>query len=235
MSGYEENIDSTYDSAFNEIDGLTWFPWVGRSYGETDVKIFVLGESHYNSKPDASHADKIAKNKAFTREVHQTHAMGMANGKKTRYVRNFERALFHTKSPSVKTVNAFWVSVIYSNLVLSPMSNKKKRPTYADYFDGWKVFVQLAELLQPAQCIVYGLEGDKMKALKDVGASMNIPSQFERLSSKVGRSHPKKATLSLDYGKLNMLFIRHPSQYFSWSAWSEVLDREIQLPDIKAA
>lgn len=232
MSEYFKNIDPSYDNTLDDIAGLTWWPWVGRSYRKTDTKTFVLGESHYSSSPDPDAVAKIGNKKAFTREIHQTHAMGLANGKKTRYVRNIERALFQTKRPSVESVNAFWSSVIYHNLVLTPMPTKKHRPAYDHYFDGWEVFIKLAELLKPAQCIVYGLERLKLTSLKEVCISHGNSPLFERLPNRVGRSCPRRVTLSLNYGTLKMLFIRHPSQYFSWQTWGEILEKEIHLPAV---
>ena len=230
MSEYFKNIDPSYDKALEGIAGLTWWPWVGKSYRETDRKTFVLGESHYNSSPEPDAVAKIINKKAFTREIHQTNAMGLANGIKTRYVRNIERALFRTKRPSVESVNAFWSSVIYHNLVLTPMPTKKDRPAYDHYIEGWKVFIQLGELLKPAQCIVYGVAEPKRNSLKKVCKSLGIPSLFETLPNKISGIHPYRATLTLDYGTLNMLFVRHPSQFFSWTTWGEILEKEIQLP-----
>lgn len=232
MNEYLEHIDTSYDKTFEGIRDLPWWPWVGKSYREAEAKTFVLGESAYNYNPGSEKVSRELEEKDFLRTIHERHAMDYK--KKTRYVRNIERALFQTKSPSVKSVESFWTSVIYHNLVLEPMSTKTKRPVYQQYVDGWEMFIELAEMLQPAQCIVYGLETIKLKSLNEVCARRETSLQLEKLRNKVSRSYPRRVILPLSYGTLKMLFIRHPSQYFSWKNWGNILREEIQLQGVEA-
>lgn len=232
MVGYHENIDVSYDEKFENMAGLAWWPWVGKLYGETDVKTFLLGESAYNYKPGDDAVSKRVEKREFLREIHQTHAMGVEDGKKTRYVRNIERAIFQKKKPSANCINTFWTSVVYHNLVLEAMPTKKHRPTYQHYVDGWNKFLELADVLHPGQCIVYGLERAKIKSLIEVCDSKDIKHQYEKLPKRVGRNYPKRVSLDLNYGALRVLFIRHPSQCFSWRSWGVVLAEETQIPSI---
>lgn len=44
----KEILDKSFDSEFDKIENLTWYPWVGKDYKEGTRKILVIGDSHYS-------------------------------------------------------------------------------------------------------------------------------------------------------------------------------------------
>ena len=39
-----------YDILFKENDKLKWYPFVGKQYANSNVKVLIIGESHYASE-----------------------------------------------------------------------------------------------------------------------------------------------------------------------------------------
>ena len=43
----DQIVEVKYDSQFNQIENLTWYPWVGKDYEDGKRRILIVGESHY--------------------------------------------------------------------------------------------------------------------------------------------------------------------------------------------
>lgn len=80
------------------------------------------------------------------------------------------------------------------------------------------------------QVIVYGLESVKIKAFKDYFKDAGIAHFQSSNLEKVGRFKPKKFIIEKDGKNISILFIRHPSAFFSWKKWSSVIRSEITVP-----
>lgn len=217
-----ENIDFSFDSSFDAMSALTWRPWVGKSFQSTSCRTLILGESVYDIPGLKGWSERL-KSKDGLRITHCNHAMNPM--KRSKFVRNIERALFQKKRPATTDVKALWESVVYHNLVLRSMNSLKHRPSYSDYVAGWEEAMKLIELLEIDQILVYGLEGQKIKALKHVAGRRGLESGWKKFPP-IGRSFPKVATLTLGQRKISILFIRHPSSFFPWRKWGRFLDGE---------
>lgn len=229
---YQGYLDNSFDSAFEAL-GLPWLPWVGSQYRDADVRTIVLGESIYLYGP----RDKAEENrqKILQRDSLRRRQMnhGILAKIKSRYLRNFERAVFLKSKPSNSDRVLLWSRVMYHNLVPILLSSRKARPQKADYAKGWEMFLKMAEVVQPQRCIVYGLEDSKIDALREVLVSKGLIAQKRKLSA-VGRHKPLVMTLSLPTGPLDLLFIRHPSAFFGWKSWGQVL-RDSELMPVTPA
>ena len=165
MESFNEYIDTSFDSEFEEKGLYTWLPWIGKHYLKSEIKTLILGESTYNWAVKSDNREKVKdriNQDNHLRIVHKNNAIDF-NGKSP-YARNIERAIFLKKRPKRSDANLLWGNVAYHNLVLRAMPTKKHRPKYQDYLDGWFAFIELLQLIDTEQCIVYGLERKKLKS-----------------------------------------------------------------------
>lgn len=216
-----EYLDESFDGPLNNIDKLVWLPWVGKKYSSSDRRTLILGESVYDWNPSDSKTKELIVHRNNTRRLQVEH--GFRFKRKSKFVRNFERAFYNKRSPSVDEKCMLWSSSIYHNLVLRMMKNKKERPSYKDYYEGWEVVNSLISVLDIDRAIVYGLERKKLDALRDLSREVGYECEIEKHSVKVGRSYPRIATLATPKKNISLLFIRHPSSYFSWKKWAPII------------
>lgn len=224
-NGGEKFCDTSFDKQISDIEGINRLPWVGVHYSNQKVKTLLLGESVYDWSPkDPSSIEKIYDSNSL-RRIHKSHALNFK--KNSKFVRNIERALFFKKRPTDEEKSLLWNSVVYHNLVSKVLKTKKHRPTYDDYYFGWKTFDKLIPVFDVDQVIVFGLESVKIKAFKNYFEEIGITLLHSISIEKVGRSRPKKFTIKKAGKSINIIFIRHPSAYFSWKKWSPVIKSEI--------
>ena len=222
-----ETQETCFDQVLEARPQLTWLPWVGSEFCIHPLRTMILGESTYNRAPgDEIVAERIA-GRDHLRVVHRNHALTF--DRKSKYVRNIERAIFAVRKPTVVQKQKLWMGAAYHNLVLRPMKTRKHRPTVNDYEVGWREALSLIELLEVHQCLVYGLESSKLSALREVcNGSKYVLAAQPRLE-KVGRSTPRLYTLSIGSHVVKLLFVRHPSAYFSWKAWTQVIQTTLSF------
>jgi len=108
-------LDDSFDPAFSSMN-LPWLPWVGSRYHEADTKTIILGESVYvYGAGDETTRQRILQRESL-RQRQMTH--GILGKFKSRYLRNFERAVFLKIRPSGPERARLWSHVIFHNLVL---------------------------------------------------------------------------------------------------------------------
>ena len=235
MPKYAKYVDFSFDNDFRSIKckgQLQWLPWVGCSYSTSSSRLLILGESAYNWRKEEVDYKRLEERMSrldYLRTAHGNNAIIKFN-RKSSYVRNIERALFSKKNiRNSDTAKVLWTHVIYHNLVLKRMKNRKQRPTYRDYCLGWETLFELAKFLKFCQCIVYGLEENKLKSFKDTLNRSNIKFSFCRYSKKIGNHYPRTAKTTIGGQEIKFVFIRHPSAYFSWRKWGEFIQSELFL------
>lgn len=218
-------INKEYDDVFINDIKLPWLPWVGINFNKSNPRTIILGESTYNwDSKNPKVQERISKNNHL-RILHQNHAMNPKS--KSKFVRNIERAVFQIKNPKAESKQNFWDSVVYHNLVLRHMPTIKSRPKYDDYKMGWEKYLSLIKTLDIKECLVYGLEAEKYNSLIDVLKKQNIAYNYKKLSTKVGRCYPR--IIQLEDISHKILFIRHPSSYFSWTKWGEIIKDHLTI------
>lgn len=211
-------FDSSFDAGFSVLD-LKWLPWVGASYAIAPVKTLILGESLY----DYSEGKDTKKMRIESCDGlrHRQINHGVLAKEKTRFLRNFERAVFMTSAPTGAQRESLWCGVAFHNLVNRLLTSRKHRPTFEDYLAGWGSVLSIFRMLQVDNCVVYGLERKKVLALRQhLGPGAEI--RQENLPA-VGNSRPHKFSFAVDGRRINLLFIRHPSAFFNWRDWGVVL------------
>lgn len=225
MEATRLNIDTFFDELFQKETHINWLPWVGVKFRDTSTKLFILGESTYNWDPSDEKVKYRIERQDHLRVLHANHALSF--NRKSKYVRNIERAIFNERNPNDINKSNLWSSIVYHNLVLRPMRSLKERPSYEDYILGWEEFLKLLLITESSECIVYGLEYKKTNSLREILTQQDIKYEYIKLPDNVGRSRPKIISFDLNEKKIKILFIRHPSAFFNWKKWHDVLSREI--------
>ncbi|MFM0009177.1 hypothetical protein [Paraburkholderia sediminicola] len=212
-------LDLSYDHLFESRKTLPWWPWVGSQFGVSPVKTMVLGESVYEwDSLRGAAASRYAQTTGL-RITHNNHALSF--GRDTPYVRNIERAIFSALTPADDQKLSLWTSVAYHNLVLELLPSNGHRPSDSQFRAGWHETLDLCEQLQIEQCLVYGVES--ADALRAVAAERNLACSVRRIGAKVGGCYPRHGVLESGDRQLKLLFVRHPSKFFSWRRWSPVI------------
>lgn len=219
-------LDNFFDVDF-DAKNMRWLPWVGSKYREAECRTIVLGESVYDyGNGDESVRARILKKDSLRRRQ-MTH--GILATFNSRYLRNFERAVFLKKRLSQEERALLWSQVIYHNLVPRLLPSVKHRPKLEDYTAGWQVFFNLVRVVEARRCIVYGLEPLKIEALLAVLPLNSVVEQ--RWHPAIGRNRPQALSLKLNnHHQVNLLFTRHPSAYFSWDKWGAFLRQTKMTP-----
>lgn len=225
---YNAMLDTSFDAAFASM-ALPWLPWVGCAFRQSQCRTIILGESIYDyGKGEELVRARIMDGESLRRR-HMQH--GVLNKFSSAYVRNFERSVFLKRRPCGKQRERLWTNVVYHNLVMRMLASPKNRPTFNDYSVGWEKLLELATVVQAQRCIVYGLEPLKINALIQVLNVPDTPRQFSRQRLRaVGHNRPCKLEVTLDDRKIDFLFIRHPSSFFSWKQWGLALREHNMLP-----
>jgi len=220
-------INMKYDDRFiNELN-LPWLPWIGKDFDNSDIKMMILGESTYNWNPNDIEILKRINNSNHLRVLHQNHAINSKS--KSPYVRNIERAIYQIQRPRNENKLNLWNKVVYHNLVLRYMPTRKSRPTYDDYKIGWEKYLLIIKILYIDECLVYGLEAKKYNALIEVLKYEKIEFKYFKLLTKVGRSYPRVIEFKIDDLTHKILFISHPSSFFSWRKWGRVIRENLRV------
>ncbi len=102
------------------------------------------------------------------------------------------------------------------------MLSNSARPTKDDYQNAWQTFIEIHKILEPDICIFLGTKSADY--FDKIMKTNNIDHQKVSWKKKIGNSYPKIAKIN---NKTKLIFIRHPSQYFSWKKWNEFLNSEI--------
>ncbi|MBB3182284.1 hypothetical protein [Variovorax sp. Sphag1AA] len=223
-------LDYSFDPVFKDLR-LGWFPWVGSGFSASACRTIILGESIYLYKTAAGLEKDRARIEApdSLRKRHLTH--GIEAKFKSRYVRNFERAVFQKVKPNRGEREKLWTEVIYHNLAPKLLGELSHRPTYEHYQDGWRAFLKLVPAVGATHCIAYGHEKVKVRALLSVLKDHPEVELLEKLSLPVvGRKAvPVAVSLRIASQQLDILFIGHPSRAFSWKKWGAVMREQGML------
>lgn len=225
-------IDTSFDQQFDARPSLPWWPWVGRDFATSSTRTLVVGESIYEwSEEDRATFEKRYEQKSGLRETHRRHAM--AFDRNSPYVRNIERAVFGRSRPQESQKLGFWTSVAYHNLVLEalPSRKRKHRPTLAHFVKGWEEVLELCELLSVEQILVYGVSS--AYALREVCKSRALPCTVQKSGAAVSNCRPRIGVVQTRERNIKLVFIRHPSEYFSWEGWSPIIRSNLNLPPLR--
>lgn len=214
-------MNKSKDSEFQKIDELKWLPFVGEKYFDSDKKVMIIGESHYQEENE--HSIKRNNKVTFTREILSEIAIEKQYWK-TKIFQNFNRALFRTDKINTTEL---WKKLVFYNFVQRPMTNNLHRPSKSDFLNGWKVYFNLIEILKPEFCLFIGVQSSNTiwTAIKNSDLSIKCSKKGE----KINGTFPREIILiDSDGNEIKLLFIKHTSQFFSWNNWNKFIKKEYE-------
>jgi hypothetical protein len=215
-------MNTQLDIEFKNVKKQKWLPFIGNHYLTIpeDRKLLIVGESHYHDNSQQS----IEKHNSpdFTRQVIEELAI-----KKwywgTKIFPNFHRAMFANDEFNTER---FWNLTSFYNFVQRPMETNKGRPNYDDFYNGWMTFFETIKISKPSTCLFIGTEASNslQHAIND--------SDFEVVNftrdDKISRTYPRRATIKKSDDQLiELIFIQHTSQYFSWGKWNDYIKQKL--------
>lgn len=226
-------VDTRYDAALQvAAEKLNWLPWVGTGYADLprSQRLLILGESHYHwthRTETPAQVKSYLGNREFTRYFVFDHGY-ISPARPTRFTTALTRALYcrqHTRQQK----QHLWSSVAYFNRVQQPMASAHARPTRQDYQDAWDTFFAVLTVLQPGHCLFAGVEicgykAEMQAAARRYGYTIAGPEK----RPAIGKTTPRIATVTNAAGETTrLLFIRHPSSFFSWQKWGRFLHEHL--------
>jgi len=235
----EYYYDKSLDSKFVKIDELKWTPWIGKDYlyGASSPKILVIGESHYEWEKEEDDQEPIEylKDPNFTRDFINQRGLHFLTGgiENANVLRNLERAIFKRKNVGDENKLKLWRNSSYYVFIQRALSSRENndRPNAQDFIKGWEAFDNVVSILKPDICLFLGVESSNhYNGLKSKQSLNSTFLEIEKYHSKIGSSYPRIGSLKLANNKnIKLVFIKHPSSYFSWEEWGSFLDDHIKI------
>jgi len=240
---WEKYATQKFDHQFDDINGMTWLPWVGNNYDCS--RILIVAESHYVRSDNDTSAENAKTqwncDKFSTREVVAEYPL---YGYRAGWVRKGARGTERNDNPTFDNLTRLltgsallndaeqplrgrlWSKLAYMNLIQRLMwldqTEGSERPTDEDRAIGWDCVTKVLDILNPRVCLVAGIE-----AARYFNATMqSLGRQSTPLisHSRIGRCSPRSSKLLLQTGEeTDVIFIKHPGRYFSWKKWHEFI------------
>ena len=232
MYDYEGLDDKSFDKDFRraaELNGLTWYPWVGAKYALAEKKILFVAESHYSSENDPEQIAKklaeVAGDIDFTKDVAwESHVNSWWDNV---MVRGLHQTLFKTSRLPEDGRRALWENTAFYNFIQRPMeynSRVKERPSGEEFYAGWNTFVGVVKILKPDVVVFIGTTA--MGCFRQALSAMHV--RHEEVSCEYANgAYSRFGWLEVDNYRTSLISIRHTSNFFSWPTWNEVLTRRI--------
>lgn len=224
------NVNTEFDSQFDKISDLTWFPWVGKDYiSKSEHRLLIIAESHYNIGEHVEEQNiKVSNRKWLTRDIVQRYPINHQGNDTNPMFENLHRCLFSTNNIDRENL---WNHIAFYNFIQRPMNyNYKERPNNEDFQKGWNVFFEVIRILKPTDIIFVGVSA--ADRFYDYAKSKNM---FDYKVNWVKVQHTNRYARiihckDLDANPVVCYAIQHTSHHFSWKAWHEFL--KVQTPKI---
>lgn len=241
---WRQHLDTSFDEALKPVldKGLTWFPWIGKDYAKSAHKTLVIGESHYTNEPNL---DKVAdkkmechSNQLLTREIVceyplEGYEAGWRNNGGRRNNPTFDnlhRALLRDdllQPADIEKRGRLWDQIAFYNFIQNAMDygdNRRERPSVSDFLLGWRLFVQLIEVLCPNVCVFIGVQAsntfnEAMRNLEIQYTPITWGNSLNRVYTRTG------GNVVVGGEATKLIFMRHTSQYFKWELWNTYLEK----------
>jgi len=209
-------IDKRFDLEFQKVKGLNknWLPWIGKDYVESPKKILIVGESSYLTEDvDVNQYD-------YNRNMIEK--VGMLQGvlyetDPNKFIDERHKKLEKILSVNPEDINTkrtFWKKVASYNLIQTPLESreKKDRPHYQLFLDGWDTFFQVIDIIKPHYCLMNGVNSFDHFYERYAG-NFGLSLLEKNKLDKIGNTFPKRIILKNEStgAKTILLFIKHTS------------------------
>jgi hypothetical protein len=223
--------DTSFDNQFNAIENLTWKPWVGKDYSNSEHKVLIIGESHYEwaTESDGVPASHYLANDNFSRELIKDRCLGSLKAKDMNEPKFYTNAVLSIGNGiSDELRQKVWSNAAFYNFIQRPMKENGVRPNKNDFTKGWNVFDEVISALQPTYCIIFGLEIGNNFTSSLLPNWKTVKFRGKGKSAyKVGDVYGRYIELEQEKHTMKGVFVRHPSSHFSWSKWHQFMKTHI--------
>lgn len=217
-------LNQKFDSQFDKIENLTWYPWIGKDYPDAERKILIVGDSHYTVDEDGNFDEDCYNDFISNKNTTQEFAESYMNGTEWSFDRNLRLCLLNVDDKTL--LKPLWEKIAFYNFIQEPMKQRDAKPTEAQYKIAWHCFVNLVEIIKPTDCIFIGVRSETCfgSCMDELGLQNSIDNMPEIINGTA----PREAFIHIsnDYC-LKLLFIKHTSKYFSYEPWHEFLKKEM--------
>lgn len=144
-------------------------------------------------------------------------------------LRNIERCLYSERYPTESKKLTLWAHTAFMNFIQKPMLSAKERPTGEDFRRAWQTFFDVIDVLKPNYCLFGGVSASNYEQtyLALAESSGFIASKI-KWSETIGSSaFGRTATIHKGNSSTRLIFIKHPSSFFSWQKWNSYLSTQM--------
>lgn len=229
MGFFDEHIDNSFDSAFEELrkqNRLTWYPWVGKNYKNNDQRIMFILESAYEND---NNKETTIRTPGFTRQtIHEVFIRGDDYSDTLNNLRSFSKILIDDNTIPDSSI---WGNLAYHNAVQRIMDytgETREEPNPADFRNGCRTLKEVLKILKPSLCICMGVELNRyILEDKSFGHIQRDKTGNGSSNGKIGGTWMRDLlTLELEGQKTKLIFTTHPSRC-AQNAWADYLKKYI--------
>lgn len=216
--------DKQFDAAFDKIDGLARYPWVGNKFANSDCRPLILGESHYatDGKEFSQEALEEFKDKASTRGVVNCVIKDKCKGEASWNM--YEGLLKTFMDVSPENVKEFWPKVAFYNFIQRVMERTDEKPTDDDKRKGWRCLAGVIKVLKPTSVLIIGVRNDNGSDALN-GKDIRLEDFKDDKENKVNRCAPRIGRILTSETIIPLTLIQHTSQRYSPCKWREYLEK----------
>ena len=221
---YFNLCDRQFDAAFDKIEGLARYPWVGSKFADSDCHPLILGESHYatDGKNFSQEALEEFKDKDSTRGVVNCVIKDKCKGEASWNM--YEGLLKTFMDVSPENVKEFWPKVAFYNFIQRVMERTDEKPTDDDKRKGWRCLAGVIKVLKPTSVLIIGVRNDNGSDALN-GKDIRLEDFKDDKENKVNRCAPRIGRILTSETIIPLTLIQHTSQRYSPCKWREYLEK----------
>jgi hypothetical protein len=227
---YDKSLDDTLTS----IPTLSWIPWIGENYLINPFpKTLIISESHYEwaqEEDDEMSASDYLSDKNFTRDFFESRGLNFLNESTfdVKLIRNFEKTILNSASPSSEQKQKLWFSSAYYTFVQRAMKTVKERPNSNDFSIGWKNFIEVVKVLKPDVCIFLGVTSiNNIYSANKTWENEKIIVPNINKHNIINGAHPRTVSIEIGGKSIKLIALKHPSMGYTWEDWVDFLKDEL--------
>lgn len=221
---YFNLCDRQFDAAFDKIEGLARYPWVGSKFANSDFRPLIIGESHYatDGKNFSQEALEEFKDKDSTRGVVNCVIKDKCKGEASWNM--YEGLLKTFMDVSPENVKEFWPKVAFYNFIQRVMERTDEKPTDDDKRKGWRSLAGVIKVLKPTSVLIIGVRNDNGSDALN-GKDIRLEDFKDDKENKVNRCAPRIGRILTSETIIPLTLIQHTSQRYSPCKWREYLEK----------
>jgi len=219
-----------FDTQFDDISSLTWYPWVGKNYTNTPLKTLVIDESLYAIDGQNGNYDKDT-DIAFREDKNTIRALtenAVNGGDAAKFYKNLSTFL----SGNTMDNKELYSNIAFYNFIQRPAKQVRGDIKTEDFKSAWFTWLEVVKVLRPDVCIFCGIS--MQKQFPEFNIALDKTPDWEDITetdfSHMGkRIYPIQGTFKVsdDY-TVKLLFVQHPSSMYQPLEWRNLLEGYIK-------